>query len=170
MARLDILAYPDPRLRMKALPVREFDDALARLIDDLFETLYAARGIGLAATQVNVQLLLIVIDVSEDRSKPEVFINPQILARDQIGLVEESCLSVPGIVENVARATALTVRAVDRRGTPYMRDLDGLLAVCLQHEIDHLDGTLFVDRLPFFKRLRTRRRLERGGRAYQAAA
>jgi peptide deformylase len=169
MTRLAILEYPDPRLRTKAEPVSRFDADLSRLVDDMFETLYASRAIGLAATQVDAHVRLIVIDVSDDRSAPSVFINPEILLRREIGMVEESCLSVPGVMGDVVRATKLRVRALDRHGVPFECDLEGLAAVCLQHEIDHLLGTLFVDRLSFWKRLKVRRELRRGGRAVAAA-
>lgn len=159
MARLDVLAFPDPRLRRRAEPVRTFDADLARLVDDLFETLYATRAIGLAATQVNVHRQVLVIDVSGDASAPEVFINPRIVARHRYGMVEESCLSLPGLVDSVQRPIAARVRTCDRNGREIEREVDGMLAVCLQHEIDHLQGKLFLDRLPFFKRLRARRRL-----------
>lgn len=159
MACLTILEYPDPRLRTRARPVRAFDAGLARLIDDMFETMYAMRGIGLAATQVNVHQQVITLDVSGEATAPLVFINPEILSGAGIGLVQESCLSLPGVSATVRRATRLRVRALDRNGSPAVRELDGLLAVSLQHEIDHLRGRLFVDRLPFFERRRLRRAL-----------
>lgn len=159
MAQLTILEYPDPRLRARAQPVRVFDAQLSRLIDDMFETLYATRGMGLAATQVGEPLQLVTIDLSDGADAPQVFINPAIVSKRRIGIVEESCLSVPGISEKVKRATELRVRALDRDGTPYERQAQGLLAVCLQHEIDHLDGRLFVDHLSFFRRLCVRQRL-----------
>jgi peptide deformylase len=161
MARLTILQYPDPRLRIRAEPVREFDATLARLVQDLFETLHASGGIGLAATQVGVHRQLIVIDVSATRDAPEAYINPEIVRSSDPARVEESCLSLPGIVDTVRRATRLRVRALDRGGAPIARDVDGLRAVCLQHEIDHLSGRLFVDRLSLFRRLRARARLAR---------
>jgi peptide deformylase len=165
MARLPILEYPDPRLRTRARAVTEFDTALSRLVDDMLDTMYAARGIGLAATQVDVHRQVVVIDVSGERNEPQVFINPEVLWRDVIGLVEESCLSVPGISDRVERATQLRVRYLERCGTPCERDLGGLLAVCLQHEMDHLAGTLFTDRLPYFRRLRARLQLRRDRQA-----
>ena len=161
MAQLTILEFPDPRLRTRAAPVRDFDASLARLIDDMLETMYAAPGIGLAATQVNVHLRLLVIDVSETRSEPQEFINPEILVREGTEQTEEGCLSVPQIYELVERAARVRVRAQDRRGACFERELDGLLAVCVQHEIDHLDGKLFVDYLSSLKRERIRRRLEK---------
>jgi len=161
VARLSILEYPDPRLRLQAAPVAEFNQDLSRLVDDLFETMYASRAIGLAATQVNVPQRLLTIDVSEDQRDPQVFINPVVQSRSRFGLVEESCLSLPGIVANVPRATALRVQARDREGKVIERELEGMLAVALQHEIDHLDGKLFVDRLSLFARLRLRGKLRR---------
>jgi peptide deformylase len=158
MAQLTILEFPDPRLRTRAAPVQAFDAALARLIEDMLETMYAAPGIGLAATQVNVHQRLVVIDVSEGRDEPQVFINPEILERSGTELSEEGCLSVPEIFEPVER---VRVRAQDRHGRHFERELDGLLAVCLQHELDHLEGKLFVDYLSSLKRERIRRRLEK---------
>lgn len=165
MARLTILEYPDERLRVPAKPVTAFDRDLERCIDDLLDTLAASGGIGLAATQVNINLQLLVIDVSGTDSQPQVFINPQILAGSQTGWVEESCLSLPGIVENVQRETQIRVRTLDRSGTAHELDLEGIPAVCLQHEVDHLQGKLFVDRLSFFKRRRALRRLRADHRA-----
>jgi peptide deformylase len=163
MARLTILEYPDQRLRRRAEPVLEFDENLAHQIDNLFDTLYASRGIGLAASQVGLAKRIIVIDVSGNASEPEVFINPEIVSADRIGLVEESCLSVPGICDTVRRATRVLVRSNRRNGVTFTRQVDGLLAVCVQHEIDHLEGRLFVDRLPFLKRWKARRQLARRG-------
>jgi len=159
MPLLPILEYPDTRLRTRAVPVEVFDAALARLIQDMFETMYAAPGIGLAATQVNVHRRLIVMDVSADRSEPLVFINPELRAREGAEVSEEGCLSVPSIFEPVQRAAKVRVRAQDRTGTVFERDLDGLRGVCVQHEIDHLDGKLFVDYLSSLKRERIRRKL-----------
>jgi len=164
MALLSILEYPDPRLRTRAAPVTEFDAALSRLIDDLFETMYAAPGIGLAASQVNVHRQLIVMDLSETHDAPLVFINPQILARDGGGITEEGCLSVPGIFDKVERAQRVRVRAQDRHGATFERELDGLVAVCLQHEMDHLEGKLFVDYLSGLKRERIRKKLDKDRR------
>ncbi len=161
MARLAILEFPDPRLRTRALPVTRFDAALTKLVDDMLETMYAAPGIGLAATQVDVHQRLLVIDVSDTRDQPKVFINPEIVSRDGVEVTEEGCLSVPQIFENVQRAARVRVRAQDRTGVHYERDLDGLLAVCLQHEMDHLVGKLFVDYLSTLKRDRIRRKLEK---------
>ena len=172
MALLEILEFPDPRLRTRAVPVTQFDAALSRLIDDMFETMYAAPGIGLAASQVNVHQQLLIMDCSGDRSQPQVFINPEVLSRDEVGVMEEGCLSVPGIFDEVERAQRVRVRALDRNGTPFECELEGLPAVCLQHEMDHLDGKLFVDYLSMLKRDRIRRKLdkERRERAAKPAA
>lgn len=161
MALLTILEFPDPRLRTRATDVTEFDASLHRLIDDMFETMYKAPGIGLAASQVNVHKRVIVIDTSKENDDPQVFINPEILSRDGVEVTEEGCLSVPGIYEDVERAERIRVRARDRHGAAFERDLDGLLAVCLQHEMDHLQGKLFVDYLSDLKRERIRKKLER---------
>jgi peptide deformylase len=161
MALLPILEYPDPRLRTKAVPVTVFDSALKRRIDDMFETMYAAPGIGLAATQVDWHQRLIVIDVSENSDRREVFINPEILSREGAATGEEGCLSVPGIYDDVARAERVRVRAQDADGKHIERDLEGMLAVCLQHEMDHLEGKLFVDYLSELKRQRIRKKLDK---------
>lgn len=161
MAKLQILHYPDPRLREKARPVETVDEDVRRLADDMLETMYEAPGIGLAATQVGVPRRVIVIDVTEDKSRPMVFINPEILAREGEEEMEEGCLSVPGIYERVRRAERVRVRALDREGDPFELEADGLLAVCIQHEVDHLDGRLFVDYLSELKRSRIRKRLEK---------
>ncbi|MGH8229681.1 MAG: peptide deformylase [Steroidobacteraceae bacterium] len=161
MALLSILEYPDPRLRERALPVTQFDAELGRLVDDMLQTMYAAPGIGLAATQVNVRRRVLVIDVSESRTEPLVFVNPQILTREGKAAGEEGCLSVPGIFDQVERAARVRVRAQDREGNGFERDLEGSLAVCVQHEIDHLDGKLFVDYLSDLKRERIRKKLEK---------
>ena len=170
MARLPILECPDPRLRTRAQPVAEVDETVRRLIDDMFETMYAAPGIGLAATQVNVHRRVVVIDVSEDRSEPLALVNPEILARDGVEETEEGCLSVPGYYEKVRRAETVRVRALDRNGERIEFDADGLLAVCIQHEIDHLDGKLFVDYLSELKRTRIRKRLEKDRKERAASA
>lgn len=159
MAQLSILEFPDPRLRTRAAPVRDFDASLGRLIEDMLETMYGAPGIGLAATQVNVHRAVLVIDISEAKNEPQVFINPQLLSRDGVTQTEEGCLSVPQIYEPVQRAERVRVRAQDRHGAHFERDLDGLLAVCVQHEMDHLEGRLFVDYLSNLKRERIRRKL-----------
>jgi peptide deformylase len=161
MARLSILEYPDPRLRTRARPVETFDTALGRLIDDMLETMYAAPGIGLAATQVDEHKRVVVIDVSDERKEPEVFINPEILSREGEETSEEGCLSVPGIFDDIKRAANVRVRAQDKHGVVFERDLAGTLAVCLQHEMDHLEGRLFVDYLSDLKRERIRKKLER---------
>jgi peptide deformylase len=161
MTRLTILEFPDPRLRTRASPVAEVDGPLRELIDDMIETMYAAKGIGLAATQVNVHQRVLVTDVSEDRSAPRAFINPEILSRDGTETSQEGCLSVPGYFDEVERAATVRVRALDRDGKAFEENLDGLLAICVQHEIDHLDGKLFVDYLSEMKRQRVRKKLEK---------
>ena len=162
MAVLEILEFPDPRLRTRAKPVAAVTDDTRNLIDDMFETMYAAPGIGLAATQVNVHDRLLVIDISEDRSQPQVFINPQVTVIDpELGEYDEGCLSVPGFYETVNRPRKVQVTALDRDGKSFTRELEGLLAICLQHEIDHLDGKLFVDYLSPLKRTRIRKKLEK---------
>jgi peptide deformylase len=169
MTKLMILEFPDPRLRKKALPVEAVDDALRTLIDDMFETMYEAPGIGLAATQVDVHQRLLVADVSSDRSAPHVLVNPVILEKDGIAVTEEGCLSVPGYYEEVERANHIRVSFLDRDGQQSELETEGLLAVCIQHEIDHLDGKLFVDYLSEAKRSRIRKRLEKE-RWHQATA
>ena len=161
MALLPILHYPDPRLRTRAAPVAVVDDRIRRLIADLFETMYAAPGIGLAATQVDVHQRVIVLDTSEDRSQPLALVNPEILARDGVERMDEGCLSVPGVFEEVERAERIRVRALDRDGRPLEMEAAGLLAVCIQHELDHLEGRLFVDYLSDLKRTRIRSKLEK---------
>jgi len=161
MALLQILEFPDPRLRTRAQSVTQVDAALRTLIDDMFETMYAAPGIGLAATQVNVAKRLLVIDISEKRDEPLVLINPDVLAREGVEETEEGCLSVPGVFDKVTRAEKIRVRALDRDGEPLEFEAEGLLAVCIQHEIDHLDGKLFVDYLSELKRTRIRKKLEK---------
>ncbi len=165
MAILDILEFPDPRLRTVAQPVTEVTDETRILIDDMFETMYDAPGIGLAATQVDVHQRLLVIDVSEDRSEPLVFINPEVEVLDPVlGEYDEGCLSVPGFYETVNRPRQVRVTALDRNGERFTRELDDLLAICLQHEIDHLDGKLFVDYISPLKRQRIRKKLEKDQR------
>jgi peptide deformylase len=161
MAKLDILTFPDPRLRNKALPVPRVDGEVQRLVDDMLETMYAAPGIGLAAVQVNVPRRVVVIDVSEAHDEPLCLINPVILARDGEEEMDEGCLSVPGFFETVKRAERVRVEALDREGERFTLEADGLLAVCIQHEIDHLDGKLFVDHISMLKRQRIRRKLEK---------
>jgi len=164
MTRLTILEYPDPRLRTRAAPVDAVDDSLRGLIDDMLETMYAANGIGLAATQVNVHRRVLVADVSEERKDPRVFINPAILSRDGVTKSQEGCLSVPGYYDEVERAGRVRVRALGRDGGSFEVELEGMLAICMQHEIDHLNGKLFVDYLSEMKRERVRRKLEKDRR------
>ena len=164
MAKLRILEFPDPRLRKKAVPVEVVDGPLRQLIDDMFETMYEAPGIGLAATQVDVHRRLLVADVSQDKDEPQVLINPEILERDGSAITEEGCLSVPGYYEEIERAEHIKVRYLDRDGNEQESEYEGLLAVCVQHEIDHLDGKLFVDYLSEIKRQRIRKRLEKDRR------
>lgn len=164
MAILDILHFPDARLRNVARPVPAVDDGVRRLVDDMLETMYDAPGIGLAATQVNDPRRVIVIDISEDHNEPLVLINPEIVERQGEEEMEEGCLSVPGFYETVQRADRIRFRALDRAGERFEMDADGLLAVCIQHEIDHLDGKLFVDYLSSLKRQRIRKKLEKGAR------
>jgi peptide deformylase len=161
MALRTILEFPDPRLRTRAQPVTRFDAQLGQLIDDLFQSMYAAPGIGLAATQVDVHQRVLVIDVSEERNQPLAFVNPEILTREGVVQTEEGCLSVPGIYDEVERAAKVRIRAQDRDGKVFERDCDGVLAVCIQHEIEHLDGKLFVDYLSDLKRQRIRKKLEK---------
>jgi len=161
MSKLEILEFPDPRLRTKATPVEVVDDALRALISNMFETMYAAPGIGLAATQVNVHKRLLITDVSVDKDQPYVLINPEILEKDGVTVTDEGCLSVPGYYEEVERAEHIKVRFLDRDGSELELDAHGLLAVCIQHEIDHLDGRLFVDYLSEAKRQRIRKKLEK---------
>lgn len=161
MAKLKILEFPDPRLRKKAKPVEIFDPALQQLIDDMFETMYDAPGIGLAATQVDVHLRLLVADVSADKDEPRVLINPVIIEQDGVEITEEGCLSVPGYYEAVERAEHIRVRFLDAKGKEIESEFEGLLAVCVQHEMDHLEGKLFVDYLSEAKRQRIRKRLEK---------
>ena len=170
MAKLQILTFPDPRLRKQARPVREVDERIRKLADDMLETMYDAPGIGLAATQVGVDLQVIVVDVSEERNQPLVLINPEVVAAEGEEESEEGCLSVPGFFEKVKRAERVKVKALDRDGQPLELELDGLLAVCVQHEIDHLKGKLFVDYLSRLKRERIRKKLEQEARARQAAS
>jgi peptide deformylase len=161
MTKLAILEYPDPRLRTTAQRVESVDDAVRQLASDLLETMYAAKGVGLAATQVDVHRRVIVLDVSEERNQPMVLINPELLKAEGRGPGEEGCLSVPDVFEKVQRATHIRVRALGRDGEPFEMDADGLLAVCIQHEMDHLEGKLFVDYLSELKRQLIRRRLEK---------
>ena len=168
MARLPIIEFPDPRLRTVARPVKEVDTRIRQLIDDMFETMYEAPGIGLAASQVDVHQRFMVMDISEEHDQPRVFINPEITARDGVQVDQEGCLSVPGIFADVTRANQITVKFLDRNAQPQTLDADGLLAVCIQHEMDHLAGKLFVDYLSPLKREMVRKKLAKARR--QAAA
>ena len=164
MAKLESLHFPDPRLRNTARPVEGVDDEIRRLVDDMFETMYDAPGIGLAAPQVNVARRVVTIDVSEDRRSPLCLINPTILERRGEEVMEEGCLSVPDVYDEVQRAEWIRFSALDRDGKPFEQEADGLLAVCIQHELDHLDGKLFVDYLSSLKRQRIRKKLEKAQR------
>lgn len=168
--RLPILEFPDPRLRTRAQPVEHVDAAVRKLIDDMFETMYAAPGIGLAATQVNVHKRVLVIDVSESRKEKLALINPEIISREGVEETEEGCLSVPGVYDKVTRADSIRVRALDRDGKQIEFDANGMLAVCIQHEIDHLEGKLFVDYLSELKRTRIRKKLEKERKERDPAA
>jgi len=161
MTNLVILEYPDPRLRQTAEAVRVVDDAVRRFADDLLQTMYACKGVGLAATQVDVHKRILVVDVSEERNQPLLLINPEILSAEGLAPAEEGCLSVPGIYDKVKRAERIRVRALGRDGAAFELDADGLLAICIQHEMDHLDGKLFVDYLSELKRQLIRKRLQK---------
>ncbi|MDR2875628.1 MAG: peptide deformylase [Methylobacillus sp.] len=161
MAILNILRYPDPRLHTVAQPVNAVDTRIRRLVDDMAETMYAAPGIGLAATQVNVHERIIVLDTSDDKTGLRVFINPRITARSGEQEREEGCLSVPGIYETVRRAEKITVEALDRDGQPFTTEAEGLLAVCIQHEMDHLEGKVFVEYLSQLKQGRIKNKLKK---------
>jgi peptide deformylase len=164
MALLPILRYPDPRLHTRARPVAVVDETIRQLIEDMAETMYEAPGIGLAATQVDVHLRVVIIDISEDRSELRAFINPEILERSGEQTCEEGCLSVPGIYDKVTRAERVRVRALDARGEPFELEADGLLAVCIQHELDHLEGKVFVEYLSQLKLSRIKARLTKKAR------
>jgi peptide deformylase len=168
MTKLTILEFPDPRLRKKAAPVELVDDAVRELIDDMFETMYDASGIGLAATQVDVHRRLLIADVSNDQTEPYALINPKILEKDGVIVTDEGCLSVPGFYEAVERAEHIRVNYLNRDGEDIEMEAEDMLAVCIQHEIDHLDGKLFVDYLSEAKRQQIRKRLLRD-RRHQAA-
>jgi peptide deformylase len=161
MAIRTILHYPDPRLRQVARSVSTVDDEVRRLVDDMAETMYAAPGIGLAAIQINVAQRVVVIDLSETRNALQVFINPMIIERDGKQIFEEGCLSVPGIFDEVERSQHIRVRALNRDGQPFELEATGLLATCIQHELDHLDGKVFVDYLSRLKQTRIRKKLEK---------
>ncbi|WP_119156744.1 peptide deformylase [Caldimonas tepidiphila] len=165
MAILNILRYPDPRLHTVAKPVAQVDDRIRRLVDDMIDTMYDANGVGLAATQVDVHERVIVIDTSEERNDPRVLINPELVkASDEMIVWEEGCLSVPAIYDKVQRHARVRVRALDRDGKPYEFDADELLAVCVQHEMDHLMGKVFVEYLSPLKRNRIRAKLQKKSR------
>jgi len=160
MTKLAVLTYPDPRLRKKALPVVTFDAKLAMFIDDLFETMYADEGVGLAATQVNVQQRVLVADPQrDDSSQPFYMVNPEIMAKEGLFSWQEGCLSVPGTYEKIDRANHITVHYQDKTGTSQQMEAEGFIAVIIQHEIDHLDGKLFIDYLSLTKRERARKRI-----------
>ena len=161
MALLEILEYPDPRLRTQAQPIEQFDDALQQQIDNMFETMYQAPGIGLASTQVDFHYQLIVIDISDNQDSPLVLINPKIVDKKGVEEREEGCLSFPGVYAKVERADQVTVEALDREGKPFTLEADDLLAVCIQHEIDHIEGRLFVDYLSPLKRDRIKKKLKK---------
>jgi len=170
MTKLVILEYPDSRLRKTAERVPVVDDAMRQLADDLLETMYAANGVGLAATQVDVHKRLLVLDVSEERNQPLILINPELLSAEGRAPGEEGCLSLPGIYDKLQRATHIRVRALNRNGEQFERDAEGLLAVCIQHEMDHLEGKLFVDYLSELKRQFIRRRMEKERRQRSAGS
>jgi peptide deformylase len=159
MARLPILEYPDPRLRITAEPVTKVDAEIRQLVSDMLETMYSAPGIGLAATQVNVHKRVLVIDISDARNEANCLINPEIIAANGRTNGEEGCLSVPDVYDSVERAERVVVRALDRNGEPFELEAEGMLAICIQHEIDHLDGKLFVDYLSELKRQRLKKKL-----------
>jgi peptide deformylase len=158
---LTILEFPDERLRKKAVAVQSVDGSVKKLVDDMLETMYQAKGVGLAATQVNVHQRIVVIDVSEEKDKPLCLINPEIIAEEGAEESEEGCLSVPGFFETVKRAERIKVKALDKEGKPFEFEADDLLAVCVQHELDHLEGKLFVDYISSLKRQRIKKKLEK---------
>lgn len=161
MAILEILQYPDPRLNAAAQRVEKIDESTRQLIEDMIETMYAAPGVGLAATQVDVHKQIVIIDVSDDRSDLRVFINPEITRREGQAVNQEGCLSVPGIYDNVERAESVTVTALDRNGARFTLNASGMLATCIQHEMDHLQGKVFVERLSDLKQNRIRAKLKK---------
>ena len=161
MALLEILKHPDPRLRKKSVAVTEVTDEVRAVVDDMLETMYAAPGIGLASIQVNEPRSIVVIDVSEEKDQPLCLINPKIISSSGEEEYEEGCLSVPGIFEAVTRAEEVTVEALDREGTPFELKADGLLSICIQHELEHLEGKLFVDKLTRLKQQRIKKKLEK---------
>ncbi len=161
MAILPILEFPDDRLRKKAAVIKTVDKKIRQLVDDMTETMYKAEGIGLAATQVNVHLRVIMIDVSEENNDPLCLINPELIEKEGVEESEEGCLSVPNFFENIKRAERIKIKALDRDGQSYELEADGLLAVCIQHEMDHLEGKLFVDYLSSLKRQRIKTKLDK---------
>lgn len=166
MSLLEILEYPDPKLRTIAKPVKEVSPEIETLIDDMFETMYDAPGIGLAATQVDQHIQLIVMDLSEEKNEPMVFINPEVtILEGESEKMQEGCLSVPGFYEDVSRIEHVHIKALDKSGTPFELEAQGLLAVCIQHEMDHLNGKLFVDYLSSLKRNRIKKKLEKHHRS-----
>jgi peptide deformylase len=170
MALLEILKYPDPRLRTIARPVAEVNDAVRRLVDDMFETMYAAPGIGLAATQVDVHERLLVMDITDEKDQPLCLINPEILEKSGSIMGDEGCLSVPEVYDSVERAEQIRVRALDKEGKEFEMEAEGLLAVCIQHEMDHLEGKLFVDYLSLLKRSRLKKKLSKERKFESGAA
>lgn len=164
MAILEVLSFPDERLRTVAKPVSEVNDDIRKLVDDMFETMRDENGIGLAATQINRHVRVVVMDVSEEQNTPRVFINPEITAKSGSTISEEGCLSVPGNYAKVERAEEITVVALDRNGEQFELEADGLLAICIQHELDHLQGKLFIDYLSPLKRQRIKKKLEKEAR------
>ncbi len=161
MALLEILKHPDPRLRNKSVPVAAVDDEVRKLVDDMFETMYFAPGIGLASIQINDPRSIVVIDISEEKNQPVCLINPVVTKSSGHSVHEEGCLSLPGIYENVARAEEVTIEALDRDGKSIVLEADGVLAICIQHELEHLEGKLFVDHLSRLKQQRIRKKLEK---------
>ena len=159
MAILNVLRFPDERLRTVAKPIETVDETVTQLIDDMLETMYDENGVGLAATQVDQHVRLFVADVSEESNEPQIFINPEIIKKDGMMINEEGCLSVPHCYAKVERAETVTIKAIGRDGKPFEQDAEGLLAICMQHELDHLDGKLFVDYLSPLKRERIKKKL-----------
>lgn len=170
MALLTILHHPDPRLRKKAVPVKTIDERVRQIVDDMFETMYSETGIGLAATQVNIHERIITIDISESRDQPLCLINPEIIHQEGRFENEEGCLSVPDYFDKVTRAERIRLKALDRDGKPFGMDADELLGICIQHEMDHLDGKLFVDYLSSLKQQRVRKRMEKWEREHAKTA
>jgi len=170
MAILTILEFPDERLRKKAKPVESVDAKTRQLVEDMLETMYAAPGIGLAATQVNIQKRILVLDISEEKNDPLALINPEILSKEGQEESDEGCLSVPGVFEKVKRAEKIRIKALDRDGNTLEMDADGLLAVCIQHEMDHLEGKLFVDYLSPLKRQLARKKVKKEQRTRESGA